>query len=37
MAIAVYATMNGLPWRVDHDLTINNEIVIGHDRLPRRR
>jgi hypothetical protein len=29
VAIALYAKMNGIPWTVDHDLTINDEIVIG--------
>jgi Piwi domain len=29
IAIALYAKMNGIPWTVDHDLTINDEIVIG--------
>jgi hypothetical protein len=27
--IALYAKMGGTPWTVDHDLTINDEIVIG--------
>lgn len=27
--VALYAKMNGLPWTVDHDLTINDELVIG--------
>ena len=29
ISIALYAKMNGIPWTVDHDLTINDEIVIG--------
>jgi hypothetical protein len=29
LSIALYAKMNGTPWTVDHDLTINDEIVIG--------
>jgi Piwi domain len=29
VSLAVYAKMNGIPWTVDHDLTINDEIVIG--------
>lgn len=27
--IALYAKMNGSPWTVDHDQTINDELVIG--------
>jgi len=27
--IALYAKMGGTPWTVDHDLTINDELVIG--------
>src|SRR5581483_7849630 len=27
--LALYAKMGGIPWTVDHDLTINDEIVIG--------
>lgn len=29
IAIAMYAKMNGIPWTVDHDVTINDELVIG--------
>jgi hypothetical protein len=29
LSLALYAKMNGIPWTVDHDLTINDEIVIG--------
>jgi hypothetical protein len=29
LAVALYAKMGGTPWTVDHDLTINDEIVIG--------
>jgi hypothetical protein len=29
VAVALYAKMNGVPWTVDHDLTINDELVIG--------
>jgi argonaute-like protein implicated in RNA metabolism and viral defense len=29
IAVALYAKMGGTPWTVDHDLTINDEIVIG--------
>jgi len=29
ISIALYAKMNGTPWTVDHDLTVNDEIVIG--------
>lgn len=29
LTLALYAKMNGLPWTVDHDLTINDELVIG--------
>jgi hypothetical protein len=29
ISLALYAKMNGIPWTVDHDLTINDEIVIG--------
>lgn len=29
IAVAVYAKMSGTPWTVDHDLTINDELVIG--------
>lgn len=29
IAVALYAKMNGTPWTVDHDLTINDELVIG--------
>lgn len=28
-SLALYAKMNGLPWTVDQDLTINDELVIG--------
>lgn len=29
LALALYAKMGGVPWTVDHDLTVNDEIVIG--------
>jgi len=29
MSIALYAKMKGVPWTVDHDLTIADELVIG--------
>jgi Piwi domain len=29
VGVALYAKMNGIPWTVDHDLTIADEIVIG--------
>ncbi|MGH2741887.1 MAG: Piwi domain-containing protein, partial [Thermoleophilaceae bacterium] len=29
VTLAVYAKMNGVPWTVNHDLTISDEIVIG--------
>lgn len=29
VAIALYAKMKGVPWTVDHDLTIADELVIG--------
>ena len=29
ITLALYAKMGGVPWTVDHDLTINDEIVIG--------
>lgn len=29
IALAAYAKMGGVPWTVDHDLTVNDEIVIG--------
>jgi len=29
LSIALYAKMGGTPWTVDHDLTINDELVIG--------
>ena len=29
ISIALYAKMNGIPWTVDHDLTIADELVIG--------
>lgn len=29
MAIALYAKLGGVPWTVDHDLTVTDEIVIG--------
>jgi hypothetical protein len=29
VSIALYAKMNGVPWTVNHDLTISDEIVIG--------
>lgn len=29
LSVALYAKMNGLPWTVDHDLTISDELVIG--------
>lgn len=29
LVVALYAKMNGLPWTVDHDLTIHDELVIG--------
>jgi hypothetical protein len=29
MAVAMYAKMGGLPWTVDHGLTVDDEIVIG--------
>ncbi len=29
MSVAMYAKMSGTPWTVDHDKTVNDEIVIG--------
>lgn len=29
LSIALYAKMNGIPWTVDHDVTISDELVIG--------
>ncbi len=29
IAVALYAKLNGIPWTVDHDLTIADELVIG--------
>jgi hypothetical protein len=29
ISVALYAKMNGVPWTVDHDLTIADELVIG--------
>ncbi|MEQ9369747.1 MAG: Piwi domain-containing protein [Coleofasciculus chthonoplastes F3-SA18-01] len=29
LTVALYAKMNGLPWTVDHDQTISDELVIG--------
>jgi hypothetical protein len=29
VTVALYAKMNGVPWTVDHDLTIHDELVIG--------
>lgn len=29
LALALYAKMGGVPWTVDHDLTVNDEIVVG--------
>jgi hypothetical protein len=29
LSVALYAKMGGTPWTVDHDLTVNDEIVIG--------
>jgi len=29
LSLQLYAKMNGTPWTVDHDLTINDELVIG--------
>ena len=29
LTLALYSKMNGLPWTVNHDLTINDELVIG--------
>ena len=29
IAIALYAKMGGVPWTVDHPLTVNDELVIG--------
>lgn len=29
LSLQIYSKMNGTPWTVDHDLTINDELVIG--------
>ena len=29
VAVALYAKMNGVPWTVNHDLTISDELVVG--------
>lgn len=29
IAVSLYAKMGGVPWTVDHDLTVDDEIVIG--------
>lgn len=29
ISIALYAKMNGIPWTIDHDITIADELVIG--------
>ncbi len=29
IAVALYAKLNGIPWTVDHDLSITDELVIG--------